>query len=707
MKSLKLFPVAALLFVASTASALTVVPDSISTDTTDPQYELKEFVFTGELVRQDDNTTIYTITNSIRANTNTALAMIDKLPGMHVKAGTTRLSAFGSENLVVLVDGRQTSYDYARNINPKRIARIEVESNPVGRWADYEYVVNIVLRKNFYGYDMTLLGAGSYNLKQPHNNLEGVGVNFSTSSEYLSVYGTVLPGRGEISGADSYERTIGENTEESRYVDHIKPNNHTLTRYLQAFLGVDYKINNSHTLALQGGWDFDKTRVNNHYDLVLPIENETEHTKNAYIYSDLSGMLSYDGRFSDKLSLTADVTYNHYHVNQTYLYAGHEVSSANYTKSDKDFVSASARALWYPIDKLRLIFDEYAVYREYTNINRAVGLDDFNSRESRNRLEATARYSLNDNVSFTAGLAWHAMHESNRIGVEADGKTRMTRDKMYFLPLARIFWRFHPLWTAEAAYNSGLYYPNLDKMNTTRQMVGNDYFAEGNPDLLPEANHAVNAIVRFRRALTFRYDCSVSRNMSSTFYRVDDHGQAIRSFANCNYTNQALSVVYSKDFLNDLLNVYAQGAYRWYRISSPFTNTHKGRTWYLDLSASYTIPSPTLIVGAEYLLRHDKRPTLQGRDYGQEEFLKISLTKPLLDSRLIFQLTGEIPVAAISKVEWQKVDINGFHSVNYTDDGLNNARLKLIVQFTFGNGKSRSRESAIQTDTERSIDGAL
>lgn len=35
MKSLKLFPVAALLFVASTASALTVVPDSIATDTTD------------------------------------------------------------------------------------------------------------------------------------------------------------------------------------------------------------------------------------------------------------------------------------------------------------------------------------------------------------------------------------------------------------------------------------------------------------------------------------------------------------------------------------------------------------------------------------------------------------------------------------------------------------------------------------------------
>lgn len=72
---------------------------------------------------------------------------------------------------------------------------------------------------------------------------------------------------------------------------------------------------------------------------------------------------------------------------------------------------------------MRLIFDEYVIYREYSNINRATGLDDFNSRESRNRLEATARYSLNDNVSFTAGLAWHAMHESNRIGVEADGQT--------------------------------------------------------------------------------------------------------------------------------------------------------------------------------------------------------------------------------------------------------------------------------------------
>lgn len=703
MKSLKLFPVAALLFVASTASALTVVPDSIATDTTARQYELKEFVFTGDLVRQDDNTTIYTITNSIRANTNTALAMIDKLPGLHVKAGTTQLSAFGSENLVVLVEGRQTSYEYARNINPNRIARIEVESNPVGRWADYDYVVNIVLRKNFYGYDITLLGGGSYNLKQPHNNLQGVGTNFSTSSEHYSIYGAVAANRGDVSGADSYARTIGRNTNESRYVEDIKPNNNTLVRTIQTFLGIDYKVNDCQTIALQAAWEFDKTRRNTLYDLIQPVGSE--HKKDAYILGNLYGFLNYDGRLSDQFSLTADVTYNRYHINQTYLFTGAEVTSANYTKANKDFASASANALWFPNDKLRISFEDFTTYRVYTNINRATDQEDYYSREYRNRLQATARYSLNDNVSFTAGLSWYAMHDNNRIGV--DEKQVLSRTKMYLLPLARIFWQFHPLWTAEVAYNSGLNYPNLDKLNTTRQMVGNDYFAEGNPDLLPEANHAVNAIVRFRRALTFRYDCSISRNMSSTFYRVDDQGQVIRSFANCNYTNQALNVVYSKDFLNDLLSVYALGAYRWYRISSPFTNTHKGRTWYLDLSASYTIPSPTLIVGAEYFLRHDKLPTLQGRNYVQEEFLKITLTKPLLNSRLIFQLSGGIPVAAISKIEWQKVDINGYKVENYTNAGLNNARLELTVQFAFGNGKSRPRESAVQLDTERSIGGAL
>ena len=53
MKSLKLFPLVALLFVASTASALTIVPDSVASDTTDREYELKEFVFTGELVRKE------------------------------------------------------------------------------------------------------------------------------------------------------------------------------------------------------------------------------------------------------------------------------------------------------------------------------------------------------------------------------------------------------------------------------------------------------------------------------------------------------------------------------------------------------------------------------------------------------------------------------------------------------------------------------
>lgn len=144
MKSLKLFPVAALLFVASTASALTIAPDSIATDTIDRQYELKEFVFTGELVRKEGAKTLYTVTDRLRENTNSALGVLDKIPFVTVSAMTEKIKISGSENILVLVNGRKSPFAYAKNINPARIATIEVEPRPQGRWEGYDYLINIV-----------------------------------------------------------------------------------------------------------------------------------------------------------------------------------------------------------------------------------------------------------------------------------------------------------------------------------------------------------------------------------------------------------------------------------------------------------------------------------------------------------------------------------------------------------------------------------
>ena len=106
MKPLKSFYIAALLFAACTASAAPVIPDSLASDTTARQYELKEFVFTGELVRKEGAKTLYTITDKLRENTNSALGVLDKIPFVTVSAMTDKIKISGSENILVLVNGR-------------------------------------------------------------------------------------------------------------------------------------------------------------------------------------------------------------------------------------------------------------------------------------------------------------------------------------------------------------------------------------------------------------------------------------------------------------------------------------------------------------------------------------------------------------------------------------------------------------------------
>ena len=696
MKSLKLFPVAALLFVASTASALTVVPDSVASDTTARKYELKEFVFTGDLVRKDGAKTLYTVTDKLRENTNSALGVLDKIPFVTVSAMTEKIKISGSENILLLINGRKSPFAYAKNINPARIATIEVEPRPQGRWEGYDYLINIVLKKNFFGYDTGVSGSALYNLANEHSNTENLGADMTFSSEKLNLYGTLGWGRNEGHGATSFSRTIGDRNEASRYAADISPNIHGLQQSGSVFIGSDYKIDKRHTLSLQASWNGDKGRGITADVLTAPAA-ATQTSRDVYHSNNYSGAVFYDADLSKKVFLSGEVTYNYYHARQNYDFSAVDADASNLTSTDKNYFSCLAYLFYGPTQSFFMNFTEQATYRTYRDFNRITHQRDYLSDEFRNGLQFNAVYSFGNKLYLTAGVKWTAIRENITIGAESD-----SRNHMYVLPTARVVWNFGKSFTIDASYGSGLSHPNFKQLSATVYRTGEGLYRSGNPLLKPQSLHSVDAAFHFLQMFKLQYAFRKFSNYIDTYYTPYAANDILRTLANGSYRSHYVSLSFSRSFFRDeRLSVNLTGSYQRYGISSSSTPAHYGRSWYADFDVTYLIPHVKLFATVEFILRHDKIPTFQGEKYSQNERLMLSLRRPFLNSRLMISIMGNIPTNILDKVEWTRTVAPGFSDINYTDDSVNQALVMLQCRYTFGNGKSKSKGASIKTEVEK------
>lgn len=691
-----LFVLSACTFVLSYAGTLLQVSDSLTSDTTARQYELKEFVFTGELVRKEGAKTLYTVTDKLRENTNSALGVLDKIPFVTVSAMTDKIKISGSENILVLVNGRKSPFAYAKNINPARIATIEIEPRPQGRWEGYDYLINIVLKKNFFGYDTGVSGSILYNLANEHSNTENLGADLTFSSETVNLYGTLGWGRNEGHGATSFSRTIGDRTEASRYAGGIAPNIHGLQQSGSVFIGSDYKINNRHTLSLQASWNGDKGRGITSDILTEPMA-ATQTSRDVYHSNNYSGAVFYDADLSKKVFLSAEVTYNYYHARQAYDFSTANVDASNLTSTDKNYLSGLAYLFYGPTQSFFMNFTEQATYRTYRDFNRFTRERDYLSDEFRNSLQFNAVYSFGSKLYLTAGVKWTAIRENTTIGNENDSRTHM-----YMLPTARVVWNVGKSLTIDASYGSGLSHPNFKQLSATVYRTGEGFYRCGNPLLKPQSLHSVDAAFHFLQMFKLQYAFRKFSNYIDTYYTPYAATDILQSLANGSYHLHYVSLSFSRSFFRDeRLIVNLTGSYQRYGISSPSTTVHHGRSWYADFDATYFISPVKLFATVEFILRHDKIPTFQGEKYSQNERLMLSLRRPFLNSRLMITVMGNIPTNILDKMEWTRTIAPGFSDISYTDDSVNQALVMLQCRYTFGNGKSKSKGASIKTEAEK------
>ncbi|NPA34294.1 MAG: TonB-dependent receptor [Chlorobi bacterium] len=107
---------------------------------------------------QQLNKQTYRITDSLRMNAPTTKEILAKLPTVTYNAFDQSITVEGSQNILFMVNGVPKPYDVVKNIPSSQIEKIEIVTDPTGRYAlqGYTAIVNIITKKVYKGYNVSL-----------------------------------------------------------------------------------------------------------------------------------------------------------------------------------------------------------------------------------------------------------------------------------------------------------------------------------------------------------------------------------------------------------------------------------------------------------------------------------------------------------------------------------------------------------------------
>lgn len=688
-----------------TAAGQNVVTDSIgqtSTTLTDTVPDLDTVSLDGVTVtanrnsRDAVNETIV-VTKEMRKGTNSAISLLGKVPGIVLDRMDESIRIGTNLDVPIIVDGKEVSKDYAKSLNPDRVYKVEILRHPAGRYAEFPVVVNLVLKTTYTGLDVNLQTRGIVSLRNKHSNTDRAEGGFNFSNPRCNVYSLIGYTHRDVYKATAYTRDVeGKYTEETIPVDEKHPNGRYLGNQWSAFAGLDYKINHNNTISIQGSALANHASSQTEYTMSGIYERARQHSR--YKTNEFSGGIFYKGTFADKLNVNVEGFYDYYHINDNYKYltgdAMTEDAFPTTTSGNKHFVRGDINASYKFTDRLSLLVDEMFSLRKYSLDDMTSENGDYMSTEYRNRADINLMWNPLTRFSINGGLTLLTVrNEYTTKGI----RTSVTHCSP--LPYAKVFWQFTKKMSLSANYFYDIFYPNLDLLSPARQTIGNSIYSEGNPALRAKEIHYIEAELAFKRFLKFSYLTRFERHDITPWY-FKDGGDIVTTWVNSSNRFSRIALEASMTVANNL-NFNILGSYSWYKRSGYGNVQGHGRTWYLETQFAYSIKKIGIDVLAQYLLRHDKLPLLQGMQHGEEEKLAIGATKTFWNNRIFINLMSTIPVNAISKTGWTSILIPGYRYTVYENDKVNQTVLLLNIRLMFGNRKSSSRSNSLHIEQER------
>ena len=649
---------------------------------------LSSVTVTADAHPQNAYSETFLISDSIRSSANSAAMMIGNLPGFKVDWISENISIGSDQNVPIIVNGREMGFQYAKSINPKRIKTIQVQRFPPGQYSDYPILINIELFDNYVGWDVSGNAVGMLSLRNRHSNSEAVSVDGTLSATGWNTYMSAAYKRKQGYEASSYIRDIaGKYVEETSPIDRENPNIGIHADEYSLSVGADRRFGDRHLLSLQTWGDFIDNEGEDYYDMT-----DGTHLINRDNYKSINSItgLFYRGRLADRVQIRSTLIYNYYNIDETRTF----IDAADISQSDidghKHYLFFSGDGIFSISDKWEATLGYNYTWRKYNSTDNANPAEQFLSKENRNKLDATVSFSPSRTFNIRAGGSM--LNISNR-------QNDITSNHTSWLPRVQLYWRPLTWATVNAVYLNDIYYPNLDQLSTSSWQISSHLIQTGNPDLRSKIMHYVNARLTILDWLTLQYMWRRSNNDIVEWYEPISPEVVRKTFVNCDYLHQYAGLSVDKN-LGKGFNLNFVGNYQWYKRWTAGTENN-GRTWYGDITATWAIGKTDLTLLCEYFIRHDMEPLPQGKRYNQQENLVVGFNYPFCKGRLSLSGLLSIPVNAIDKRTYTKIDIPGFKYETYGDDRINSFVAKINLRYNFGRGKAKRSSNAYITDTEK------
>ncbi len=660
------------------------------------------------------------VTAEMRKGSIDTKEILEKINGVSYDRYANTIKVDNNKNVIILVDGVEKSQEYIKNLDPKRLNRVEIVRDPGGRYGleGYAAVINVILNKNYRGtevffYDQAIVdrNPNQPDLLVPINNLY-VSLNQTVNS--FNFYATVSHNyiHFGIPNNTITEFEGGRTITQTPFGD--EDNAFETNKNMNYTFGADYYINPKHSVSFEtsiknfpkansaGDVTFQTLEMLNSDTLNLYTLKSNSNSNSVNTYS----TLFYRGKLSNKSNLKADFSYsnsNHDYENnieQESLYLQTDIGNtkSDYTKFNVELDHKLTEKMSFQIGYSNVWKQSK---KDYNISLEALGAgssnsDDykFNSNEIRNMLYGYYSYRMNNKLSMQVGVA----AEHSQLNVQGN-----KNNYMIYQPFFTMMYKVHPMLSLKLKYRSNSDYPTSSQTDSTLVRVDPYNIAQGNPDLAPTVVHRISLRIQALQGLislepyyhfSNNYIGQIGKVLNdSTFgYTYKNVGFYQKTGLNLNITipiGKRFVIQNGFDFYSSKIDLGEHGI-----------NTLND--WEADIKAIMLENGKIPMVILMYQRANTKQINSMGYSRGENDYWMVYIQKELMKKKLSLAFGFMIPIDfGVNYEQDTYAAVNGYQTTTTNDISVLKRLFILNLTYRFNKGKIvHKTEKDIEKDIE-------
>ncbi len=636
------------------------------------------------------------VTNKMRTGAGTAREVLEKVNGVTYDRYKDAIKVDNNSNIIILVNGLQKNQAYVKNLDPERIAKIEVIRDPSGRYGieGYSAILNIVLKQNYVGQELFVSSNNIFDTKAPESKfimpIQGYSLGYNYSRKNLNLYSQLSLSKNTF----ALNHTENISYQNGLIMDYLSPDSgRNMVAEEQSSnltIGGDYILNSKNTFSAElNAYYSPETPTDMNYIYRLTndsiLANLPYSSKQNSQTQGVSASLFYIGNYSDSKSLRADLTYGMNSSNTNSNFGFHDSTMVfNTQKTSINYVNTNIE--WSQVLGKRFSWQlgYGGKWKESHNDNLIDGTStNYLITELRNKAFSYGVWKIRKDLKLKFGLGVENSYMRQSIN---------TRNFWIFKPHVDLFYKPSEYFSAKLKYRVAANYPSISQTDSTEIHMDMFTSQKGNPFLTPSTIHKLSLKLSGMMGLiSVEPYIHYSDNYIAPVGKLRSDGIFVNTYGNLGvYQNQGvkanMTIPIGKTIVwQNSLNLY-HSKMSYESIENELSD------WSGESQLMYIRQDWDMVAGLMYQRANSRYISLQGYSNQQNDWWGLMVQKTFFKNRFNAMLMMFLPIDFGADY----TQTTFIQTPSYTETSINDiALLKhiFIVQlsYRFHKGKSISK----------------